>query len=176
LELALYHNGQVVKITSLPLGAVRLLEMFGKGNYGIREHVLRCLDEDSFFSSIEKKHISKLKIVGSGGNIRAISRLCRKKSAKASSKTSMIQVGNISKLLVDLEKLNFGERQKKYHLPKDRVDVIVPAAIVFHEILKKLCAKKIFVPNKLSLRQGLLLEYQKQLTRDHDRYPSDEFL
>jgi hypothetical protein len=54
-------------------------------------------------------------------------------------------------------------REKDFKLAKDRADVIVPAGYVFHQILHYLGAQEIHVPFSVSLRQGTLIDLQRDL-------------
>lgn len=164
LELAYFENKAHSKVTSLPLGAVRLLGNFSSTDPNrLCNHIAALCERDAFVWSFSHKHPRDLHVVGSGGNIRALYRLRKKILHKPCLKKPSLTLHELSAITQTLEKMTTKEREKKLKLAKDRADVILPAAYVFHEMLTYIGADKIHVPMDVSLRMGVLKDLQKKL-------------
>ena len=110
-----------------------------------------------------QKHPNNLYVVGSGGNIRALYRLRKKILQRTLALGSPMSLQDLILITQRLEAMSPREREKKLKLAKDRADVILPAAYVFHELMTYIGADKIHVPMTVSLRQGLLADLQQKL-------------
>lgn len=167
LELAYFENKQNSRITSLPLGAVRLLGALKNFDpIKICNHIASVCEKDSFVWSFSHKHPRDLHVVGSGGNIRALYRLRKKILHKPCLANPSITLAELAAITQALEKKSTREREKKFKLAKDRADVILPAAYVFHEILSYIGADRIHVPMDVSLRRGVLKDLQEKLFKE----------
>ena len=182
LEMALYHHGHLMRMTSLPLGAVRVLEAEKKllneqkrkqKNSRLKEltafysvYVANVYENDPFMRYFFHQNIKDLHVVGSGGNIRSLYRLSKKILKRKGSSNPSLKRDDLRLLIQRLEALSERQRQKKYGLAKDRADVIVPAGYVFYDILHYIDIDKIYVPQGVSLRKGILKEFQKSLIAD----------
>lgn len=162
LELAYFENKVPKKITSLPLGAVRLLGKNLNPNQ-LCTHIATICEKDPFVWNFMQKHPRNLYVVGSGGNIRALYRLRKRILHKPCSANPSMSLQDIISITQKLEAMNSKDREKQLKLAKDRADVILPAAYVFHELLNYLGVDKIYVPMSVSLRQGLLSDLQQKL-------------
>lgn len=162
LELAYFENRQPKKITSLPLGAVRLL---GK-NFNTNQlcnYIASLCEKDPFVWDFMQKHPKNLYVVGSGGNIRALYRLRKRILHRPCSSNPSMSIQDLIAVIQKIEETNPKDREKKLKLAKDRADVILPAAYVFYEILNYVGAEKIHIPMSVSLRQGVLADLQEKL-------------
>ena len=166
LEVGAYDQSKLLGMSTFPLGAVRLLgtkSSAAKNAIQLCEHISSVCERDVFFRRfVNSKHPS-LKVVGSGGNIRALSRVGRKIFHKKTNSTPRLSIHELAVIIQKLEKMSSRQRQNKFKLPVDRSDVILPAAYVFYEILHFLNAKSIDVPSGVSLRKGILLDLQREL-------------
>ena len=166
LEVGAYDRSKLQGMTTFPLGAVRLLELkssISKNSVLLCEHIAKICERDNFFRNfVNSKHPS-LTVVGSGGNIRALSRISRKLFHKKIHFKSRLRLEELSLIIQKLEGMSPRQRQNKFKLPSDRADVILPAAYVFFELLNYLNVKTIDVPSGVSLRKGILLDLQKEL-------------
>lgn len=166
LEVGAYDCAKLQGMSTFPLGAVRLLTLkpaFSKNSVLLCEHIARICEKDHFFRDFVNKRHPSLKIVGSGGNIRALYRVSRKIFHKKTKALPKLSSQELSLIIQKFESLSPRQRQNKFKLPLDRADVILPAAYVFYEILHYLDVKSIDVPSGVSLRRGILLDLQKQL-------------
>jgi exopolyphosphatase/guanosine-5'-triphosphate,3'-diphosphate pyrophosphatase len=166
LEIGAYHRSFLDGMSTLPLGAVRLLSFhssMAKNSVQLCEHIARVCEQDRFFKDFVNTKHSSLRVVGSGGNIRALYRVSRKMFRKKTTLIPRLKVDELSLIIQKLEKMSPRQRQNKFKLPSDRADVILPAAYVFYEILNYLNLKNIDVPSGVSLRRGILLDLQREL-------------
>ncbi len=145
LQVTLFKDKKLIWTHSYKIGTVRLL------NKTVNEKEFEKLNKR--LSEIKKEY-KDLKIIGSGGNINKISKVIGEKH---------VERDDIEKLYDKLKKMSVEERIKKYKFRKDRADVIVPAAKIYIDLLKKLDKKKIYVP-KIGLADGIIRElYEKYL-------------
>jgi exopolyphosphatase/guanosine-5'-triphosphate,3'-diphosphate pyrophosphatase len=166
LEVGAYDQAKLQGMSTFPLGAVRLLSLkpeFSNNSVHLCKHIARICEKDRFFRDFVNKRHSSLKVVGSGGNIRALYRVGRKVFHKKVGTLPRLSSQELSLIIQKLERMSSRQRQSKFKLPLDRADVILPAAYVFYEILHYLDVKSIDVPSGVSLRRGILLDLQKQL-------------
>ncbi len=166
LEVGAYDGSKLQGMSSFPLGAVRLLGLkssISKNSVLLCEHIAKTCEADHFFRNFVNSRHPSLKVVGSGGNIRALYRVSRKIFQKKTNSKSRLSSEELSSIIQKLESMSSRQRQNRLKLPSDRADVILPAAYVFYEILNYLNVKTIDVPSGVSLRRGILLDLQKEL-------------
>jgi len=154
VEVTLCDDGEVVSAQSFKIGTVRLLEMLGKeGDFNI------LLSE--YLDGARKKlreQIGRRKTdqcVATGGNASAIGELaCQLLNTESADRISISQ---LSQLIERLAGLSFEERIRDLGLRPDRADVILPAAMVFHEIMMLGGAETMLMP-EASLLDGVMLD------------------
>ena len=139
LQVTLFQDKKLIWTHSYKIGTVRLLN--------------KTVDSKEFVKLEKRLHEIKkdyknLKVIGSGGNINKISKIIGEKN---------VELDDIEKLYEKLKDLKIEERIKKYKFRKDRADVIVPAAKIYIDLLKKLDENKIYVP-KIGLADGIIRE------------------
>lgn len=143
LQITLFEGSDIIWSNSYKIGTIRLKNgLVDKDEY------------DSFCNKMTeiKNNYNDIKLIGSGGNINKISKLCKEKT---------LEKDDIQKIYKTLEKRTIDERMKKYNLRKDRADVIVPAADLYITLLDLLDKNKIYVP-KIGLVDGIIRElYEK---------------
>lgn len=164
LELAYFENKEAVSITSLPLGAVRLLSSKRIFDPNLLcNHIATLCEKDPFLKKMLKRKRAPLYLVGSGGNIRALYRMRKRILHKAFAANPVMTLSDIRAIIQKIEKMSTRQRETELKLAKDRADVILPAAYVFAEIMTYLGEEKIHVPMTVSLRQGVLADLQQKL-------------
>tara|TARA_Y100001958_G_scaffold149634_1_gene132475 strand:+ start:2922 stop:3839 length:918 start_codon:yes stop_codon:yes gene_type:complete len=140
------------QIFSLPIGTVRLLEKVSSKSMEdfrlhLRPHLLRL-------KSTIDSHKPPLSLVGTGGNIKSLSRLAnRLHLAKSRREFSNLAAQKISEKLFSL---SFEERLERLKLNKDRADVILPASCLVDETCRIFGLSRIHAP-QVGLKEGLLL-------------------
>jgi len=154
VEITLCDDGEVLASQSLRIGTVRLLEILGGGdnfNLLLREYL------DGMRRKL-RTQIGKRKVelnIGTGGNCLAIGELGLQLGlSESSNEISRKQLG---KMIRQLSKLTVEERIRDLGLRPDRADVILPAAMVLHEIMSVGKGKILRTPDA-SLLDGVLLD------------------
>jgi len=154
VEVSVCDDSEVVASQSFKIGTVRLLEMLGEG-----KDFNRLLEE--YLEGARKKLHEMIGsrqadfCVGTGGNASAIGLLANQILGTES--PGQISYKELGKLIKKLAALSFEERVRDLGLRPDRADVIMPAAMVIHEIMHLGGAKKLTIPNA-GLLDGILLD------------------
>lgn len=139
-ELTFFSDGKLVFKESFDIGTIRLLK-----NQVTESH----WDEMKEFIKNKTKGYHHVTAIGSGGNINKIFSLSKRKEGKPLS----------FELLRDYYKefsaLSVAQRIALYHLREDRADVIVPALLIYINVMRWSDGEEIFVP-KIGLADGLI--------------------
>ena len=154
VEITLCDDGEVLASQSLRIGTVRLLEILGSGenfNLLLREYL------DGMRRKL-RTQIGKRKVdlcIGTGGNCLSIGELALQLGL--SDRNNEISRKNLKGLIKQLSGLSVEQRIRDLGLRPDRADVILPAAMVLHEIMSVGKAKTLLTPDA-SLLDGILLD------------------
>lgn len=160
LEIALVDEEKVHWTESHHLGTVRCLEHH-EGLEGAALIEAIHADVDPFVAEHRLDAVDAGGLAATGGNINALARIAGHQPRRAS--PAILGLGELHRIRKDMEAMSTRRRQSKYDLRADRVDVIVPAAIIYGRVADLMGAKDIFVPG-WGLREGVLLDLL-------DRYP-----
>ena len=98
----------------------------------------------------------ELVAIGTGGNINKVFSMSKKKDGKP------LSVELLKEYQKNLGNLSVSQRMKLYSLREDRADVIVPALLIFVNVMRWAMAEEIFVP-KIGLADGLIQHLYKEL-------------
>jgi len=153
VEVTLCDDGEVVSAQSFKIGTVRLLEMLGKSD-----------DFNSLLSEYLEGTRKKLKqqlgrrkpalCVATGGNAGAIGSLAFQVLGTESA--DQVSRKELDDLIKKLASMSFEERIQDLGLRPDRADVILPASMVFREIMKLARVQTMVMP-EASLLDGILI-------------------
>lgn len=157
LELSELEENSPRFTTSLPVGTVRFLEAYMNSGGAVSPR------EDALVREALERTLSPLsesfsgarfdRLVGTGGNLEAIAKLCGEQKG-----TNAVFTTKAAELALEkLKKLSPKERTKKFDLKPDRADVIVPALYVVTALARLVAAEVVDVP-RVGLREGLLRE------------------
>lgn len=139
-ELTIYHEGETVASKSFQIGTVRLLnELVSDEDWRNFETWIKTNTRD----------FSKVKLIGSGGNINNIFKNSGKKMGKP---LSFFYMSSYYQLL---NSLTYEERIVQLGLNQDRADVIIPATKIYLTAMKFSKAKNVYVP-KIGLVDGIV--------------------
>lgn len=156
LEVILSRRGRVQTVRSLPMGTVRLLNRLS--NQPTYEEIARFVRTPLYrlrFDVLgEKQNLVSL-LVGTGGNIRALARLCFRLSLSRSK--TRFHRHHLEALVLRLFEMNLTQRMKRFQLKRDRADVILPAAVVTLELMRIFEISEMMAPN-VGLKNGLFWE------------------
>ncbi len=154
VEVTLCDDGEVVSAQSFKIGTVRLLEMLGQeGDFNT------LLSE--YLDGARKKLREQIgrrktdRCVATGGNAAAIGELAAQ--ILGTENSQQISRKALQKLIKKLSGFSFEARVRDLGLRPDRADVILPAAMVFHEIMMLAGAETMVMP-EASLLDGVILD------------------
>jgi exopolyphosphatase / guanosine-5'-triphosphate,3'-diphosphate pyrophosphatase len=145
-ELSFFSDGKLVHKRSFNIGTIRL----------IKNQVDEIIwgEMRDFIKTFSGKfhHITA---IGSGGNINKIFSLSKRKEGKP------LHLEQLKDYYKEFSNLSIAQRMSLYHLREDRADVIVPALLIYINVMRWADAQEIFVP-KIGLADGLvhMLYYQ----------------
>lgn len=148
-ELTFYENNKMKYEHSFNIGTIRLMNgLVPKTSW------------EEMKNEIKDKIKSKKQIVaiGSGGNINKIFSLSKTKDGKP------MPVSVIKKYLKEMQLLSVEERMQLYQMREDRADVLVPALLIFNNVMTWAEIKHIYVP-KISVADGLVKSIYNNLKK-----------
>ncbi len=154
VEVTLCDDGEAVSSQSFKIGTVRLLELLRHG-----EDFPRLLQE--YLDGTRKKlreQIGSRKpdfCIGTGGNATAIGDLAHRMLQTQSPRS--IHRRELKRLIQRLNSMDVATRIRKLGLRPDRADVILPAAMVFLEIMMLSRTTWLHLP-EASLLDGILID------------------
>lgn len=159
-ELTMLEKGKKRGSISIPIGTVRLLELGKKAEAdggSAEDAYLDYLRGQSsalngFFKDFYPENKS-IRVVGTGGNFKRLSRLRKKVLGKKSVRYVLPdEIAAIREAIEETSPLN---RTKKFGLRPDRADVIIPAIYIIEKVMGHVPVKKIITPD-IGLVQGVL--------------------
>ena len=157
VEIALADDSRVSWSETHAMGAVRLMEMFVRGN-----------SEPKEFSRLIQEYAATIRLpariaergakgfLATGGNIESIARICRGRTRPGRRDRLPFPSRRCASSSGNCPACPSAERQEEYDLRADRADVIVPAAIVYAHLADRLGAEEIVVPGG-GVREGIVL-------------------
>ena len=147
-ELTFFSNEKLVFKESFNIGTIRLLK-----NMVTEAHWDNMKD---YIKSKTKDYRSVI-VIGSGGNINKIFSLSKKKDGKP------LPFELLKDYYKELSAFTLEERMRIYKLREDRADVIVPALLIYINVMRWTDAKEIYVP-RIGLADGLIQHLYKEVT------------
>lgn len=139
-ELTFFSDSKLVFKESFNIGTIRLLK--NQVNEGM-------WDEMKEFIKSRTKGYHHVTAIGSGGNINKIFSLSKRKEGKP------LQLDLLRDYFKEFSNLSVNQRMRLYHLREDRADVIVPALLIYINVMRWADAEEIYVP-KIGLADGLI--------------------
>ena len=139
-ELTFFSEGKLVVKESFNIGTIRLLK-----NMVTDDHWNKMKD----FLKNKIKGQKNVTAIGSGGNINKIFSLSKRKEGKA------LTLDLLRDYHKELSNFSIAERIQLYKLKEDRADVIVPALLIFINVMRWVDCEEIYVP-KIGLVDGLI--------------------
>lgn len=139
-ELTFFSDGKLVTQKSFNIGTIRLLK-----NQVTQEH---WAEMRNFIREKLRGH-HHITAIGSGGNINKIFSLSKRKEGKP------LNLELLRNYYKEFSALTLQQRIITYGLREDRADVIVPALLIYINVMNWADADEIFVP-KIGLADGLI--------------------
>ena len=139
-ELTFFTDGKLVFKESFNIGTIRLL----------KNQVSEALwDEMKEFIKEKTKGYHHVTAIGSGGNTNKIFSLSKRKEGKP------LTVDLLRDYFKEFSNLSVNQRMTLYHLREDRADVIVPALLIYINVMRWADTEEIYIP-KIGLADGLI--------------------
>jgi exopolyphosphatase/guanosine-5'-triphosphate,3'-diphosphate pyrophosphatase len=139
-ELTFFSDGKLIFKESFNIGTIRLL----------KEQVSETMwDEMKEFIRTKTKGYHHVTAIGSGGNINKIFSLSKRKEGKP------LSLESLRDFYKEFSSLSMAQRMSIHKLREDRADVIVPALLIYINVMRWTDTEEIFVP-KIGLADGLI--------------------
>jgi len=139
-ELTFFSDGKLIFKESFNIGTIRLLKnQVGEAQW----------DAMKEFIKTKTKGYHHVTAIGSGGNINKIFSLSKRKEGKP------LSLDMLREYFKEFSNLSVSQRVVLYHLREDRADVIVPALLIYINVMRWVDTEEIYVP-KIGLADGLI--------------------
>ena len=125
----------------LNIGTIRLLK--GQVTEGQWENM------KDFIKKETKDYPNNIVAIGSGGNINKVFSLSKRKEGKS------LHIDLLKDYYKEFSNFSLADRMRLYKLREDRADVIVPALLIYINVMRWANAQEIYVP-KIGLADGLI--------------------
>ncbi len=157
-ETSFFSNGILVFKKSYNIGTIRLLKKM-------------VTDKDWDEMKEEIKAVTKgqkaVVAIGSGGNINKVFSMSKRKDGKS------LNLELLRDYYKELEAVTLEERISKYSLREDRADVIVPALLIYINVMRWAGSEEIYVP-KIGLADGLIQHlWAEEKSKEAARYKAE---
>ena len=139
-ELTFFSDGKLVFKKSFNIGTIRLLK---------NQVDEATWDELKEFIRTKTKGYHHVTAIGSGGNINKIFSISKRKEGKP------LTLELLRDYYKEFSNLSLSQRISLHKLREDRADVIVPALLIYINVMRWADAEEIFVP-KIGLADGLI--------------------
>jgi exopolyphosphatase/guanosine-5'-triphosphate,3'-diphosphate pyrophosphatase len=153
-ELTFFSDGKLIFKESFNIGTIRL----------IKNQVAEAQwDEMKEFIKTKTKNYHHVTAIGSGGNINKIFSLSKRKEGKP------LSLELLRDYYKEFSNLSVQQRIAFYHLREDRADVIVPALLIYINVMRWVDTEEIFVP-KIGLADGLIHTLYQELRSEKSKF------
>ena len=139
-ELTFFSDGKLAAKESFNIGTIRLLKN------QVTEAEWNVMKE---FIKSKKVNYHHITAIGSGGNINKIFTLSKRKEGKS------LDLEMLRNYYKEFSSLSLTERISLYKFREDRADVIVPALLIYINVMRWAETEEIYVP-KIGLADGLI--------------------
>ena len=139
-ELTFFSDSKLVFKASFNIGTIRLLK---------NQVTEAAWDEMKEFIYNKTKGYHHVTAIGSGGNINKLFSISKRKEGKP------LSLDMLRDYYKEFSTLSLAQRISLYKLREDRADVIVPALLIYINVMRWVDAQEIFVP-KIGLADGLI--------------------
>ena len=150
-ELTFFSDGKLIFKESFNIGTIRLLK---------NQVTEAQWDEMKEFIKLKTKGYHHVTAIGSGGNINKIFSLSKRKEGKP------LPLDLLRDYFKEFSNLSVPQRISLYKLREDRADVIVPALLIYINVMRWADAQEIFVP-KIGLADGLIYTLYEEVKKEY---------
>lgn len=139
-ELTFFSDGKLIFKESFNIGTIRLLK---------NQVSEAAWDEMKEFIKAKTKGYHHVSAIGTGGNINKVFSISKRKEGKP------LSLELLRDYYKEFSTLSLEQRMALYKFREDRADVIVPALLIYINVMRWADAQEIFVP-KIGLADGLI--------------------
>jgi exopolyphosphatase / guanosine-5'-triphosphate,3'-diphosphate pyrophosphatase len=150
-ELTFFSDGMLVNKNSFNIGTIRLLK---------NQVPESAWNEMRSFIKTQTKGYQHITCIGSGGNINKIFSLSKRKVGKP------LNLELLRNYYREFNSISLTQRMNLYKLREDRADVIVPALLIFINVMRWSESEDIYVP-QIGLADGLIHILYDEITAKH---------
>jgi exopolyphosphatase / guanosine-5'-triphosphate,3'-diphosphate pyrophosphatase len=147
-ELTCFADNRLLFKKSFNIGTIRLIK-----NQVTEAHWDLMKD---FLKKEMRTMVKHLTAIGSGGNINKVFSLSKRKDGKP------LQLELLKDYYKELNSFSVPDRMRLYNLKEDRADVIVPALLIYINVMRWIDAEEIYVP-KIGLADGIIQALYREL-------------
>ena len=147
-ELTYFSDGKLIFKESFNIGTIRLL----KNQVSEKEW-----DDMKDFIRKNTTGYHHVTAIGSGGNINKVFSLSKRKEGKP------LSLQLLRDYYKEFSNLSLAQRISMYRLREDRADVLVPALLIYVNVMRWADAEEIYVP-KIGLADGLIQSLYNEIT------------
>ncbi|HVI44872.1 MAG TPA: hypothetical protein VM802_08380 [Chitinophaga sp.] len=146
-ELTLFSGSRLIFKESFNIGTIRLLQN------QVTDAMWQQVKE---FLKSQLRSIGPVFAIGSGGNINKVFSLSKRKEGKP------LSLDTLKDYYKEFSNFSVEERIHIYNLREDRADVIVPALLIYINVMRWADAPEIYVP-KIGLADGLIQALYREI-------------
>lgn len=147
-ELTFFADARLIFKRSFNIGTIRILKNLVDEFYW---------DEMRDFIKRETRgHEGDMVAIGSGGNINKVFSLSKRKEGKP------LSLESLKDYYRELGSFSLEDRMRVYKLREDRADVIVPALLIYINVMRWSNIEEIYVP-KIGLADGLIQHLYREI-------------
>jgi len=139
-ELTFFSDGKLIYKKSYNIGTIRILKNM------VKDQTWDEMKDEIKQVTRSLKHVTA---IGSGGNINKVFSLSKRKEGKP------LSIDTLRDYYKELSNFSLNERMSAYKLREDRADVIVPALLIYINVMRWADCTEIYVP-KIGLADGLI--------------------
>ena len=149
-ELTFFSDGKLVFKESFNIGTIRLLK---------NQVSEAAWDEMKELIKTRTNGFHHVSAIGTGGNINKIFSISKRKDGKP------LSLELLRDYYKEFSTLSLEQRMSLYKFREDRADVIVPALLIFINVMRWADAQEIFVP-KIGLADGLIHTLYEEIMKE----------
>jgi exopolyphosphatase/guanosine-5'-triphosphate,3'-diphosphate pyrophosphatase len=147
-ELTFFAGNKLLFSASFNIGTIRLL----KGQVTVNQwDVMK-----EYIRKETRNYADRIIAIGSGGNINKIFSISKRKEGKS------LHIDLLKDYYKEFSSFSLEDRMRLYRLREDRADVIVPALLIYINVMRWAAAQEIYVP-KIGLADGLIQHLYAEL-------------
>ncbi len=146
-ELTFFSDGKLIFKESFNIGTIRILK---------NQVTEAQWDSMKEFIKTRTKGFHHVTAIGSGGNINKIFSISKRKDGKP------LSLELLRDYYKEFSSLSLPQRMSLYRMREDRADVIVPALLIYINVMRWADAEEIFVP-KIGLADGLIQSLYEEI-------------